>query len=170
MRTTHVSGETVTGLRADLRIMHKWSGLSPNVKALQLCSCVKMSGQVFRFCHKSCLRGLSLHLRRNRTPVLRDGRRAVWSYRWRKPDLFSHQLWWVTNLHLLALSVTVDKTDEDWEAWRLGHYRSWMCNTCLHLGWKEENMTNPSEVYTHLRLSTSEQSAVCFEVLVFSVY
>lgn len=69
--------------------MHKWSGLLSNVKASRLWSHVRMSGQVFHCCHKSCLRGLSLRLGRNRTPALGDGRRAVWSYRWRTWSLFS---------------------------------------------------------------------------------
>lgn len=32
-------------------------------------------------------------------------------------DLISSHLWWVTNLHLLALSVIVNKTDGDWGVW-----------------------------------------------------
>lgn len=109
-----------------------------NVKALRLCSRVRMSGQVFYCCHKSFLRGLSLRLRRNRTPSLRDG--ELFEVTGGEPDLSSPHLWWVTNLHLLALSVIVNKTDEDRGMWHLGHKKGWMCG---------ENMAE-IEVYTYL--------------------
>lgn len=67
-----------------------------------------------------------------------------------EPDLFSSHLWWVTNVHLLALSVTVNKTDGDQGAWRLGHNKGWMRNT------------NIGGVYIPVVIAflTSEQSAV----------
>lgn len=75
------------GLRGRF-IMTKWSGLLSNVKALRRCS-HETSFQVFHCCQKSCLRGLSLLLGRNRTPALRGGLRAVWSFRWRTWSVFS---------------------------------------------------------------------------------
>lgn len=114
-----------------------------NVKALRLCSHVRMSGQVFYCCHKSFLRGLSLRLRRNRTPSLRDGAGELFEVTGGEPDLFSPHLWWMTTLHLLALSVTVNKTDGDRGAWCLWHGKGWMCG---------ENVAE-IEVYIYLWLS-----------------
>lgn len=41
-------------------------------------------------------------------------------------DLFSPHLWWVTNLHLLAMSVTADKTDGGRGVRCLGSNKDWM--------------------------------------------
>lgn len=63
---------------------HRWLGLLLDVEALWLLTCKKTDKEKKKasgpFHNDTCLRNLFLHLKGNKTPGLRDGQRAVWSY------------------------------------------------------------------------------------------
>lgn len=145
--------------------MHKWSGLLSGVKALRLCSHVRMSGQAFHCRHKSCLRGLSLRLGRNRTPALRDDWKAVWSCRWRTWSLFSSPVAGDKS----PPASPVCHCQQDWRgSGSMEHYNSWMCNTWLQVWTYGRDVRG---LYRPVVISflTSEQSAVTWGVGVLNL-